>query len=146
MYLLYLSSANGISIGSNSQTIVRAELISETKNIVRFYHFRNCGQDQSKLKSVVRFIADFILPLQTENEVDLTIFLDEHELAFDYAAAKENNFTGNKYSEDWKHLATVLNKLKLVAFVKDKGVLSGSMRDELQKYIIAMQKQYNNVI
>lgn len=71
----------------------------------------------------------------------MTIYLDGHELAFDYAAAKEKNFADTDYPEDWHRLTAVLDKLKWLVFVKEKGVLSVSMRDELQQYIASVKNQ-----
>lgn len=132
MFIIYLSATNGKNYG-HSKTVVRAEIAGTTMGeIVRYYEFDNCGFDLSKLKVLGRILKD--VPMDYSK--DAAVFFDSYDLVDEWERVKKEDLQNVRFIGEWKRVQEELKKFKFIPDIRDKGVLSMALRDEVRMHLI----------
>lgn len=131
MKLVYLSSIDAQKSGKYGPH-VRAKVFQERgESFSLLYPVKGESRNRAKLQ-----LAVHILEEEKEKEAsDITLFLDSRSLVFDWGLVQDNDWSGVRNQNEWKEFLAATKKFRIMPRVRDKGVLSGTLRDELKECV-----------
>ncbi len=111
-----------------SRVVVRIEMVGD-EGQVRYFHRDAAAKDEAVLLSLADFLQEY------PPDGNLLVFSGSSSIANDWAWVKRGETAHVDYAGAWGKVMFVLSKNKCLPDIRSKGVLSGSMMDELKEYL-----------
>lgn len=131
MKLVYLSSVD-VQKFEGCESYVRAKVIQEGGESFSLL----CPVKKARWDCVKLCLAVHILEEEKEKDlVDVTLFFDSRDLVFDWELVQNDDWDGVRNKHEWQKFLSAMRKFRIMPKVRDKGVLSGTLRDELKECV-----------